>query len=56
MEKWKPWVISVKGGNMCFHRFCVEENAAFELSGVYFLPNPIGLKKFDEQVIDSAFK
>ena len=32
-----PWNISMKACNMCFNRFCVSENASFELSGVYFL-------------------
>ena len=36
-----PWYkedyeISSKGGNMCLNRFCVDEDAAFELSGVYY--------------------
>ena len=29
--------ISLKGGNMCMNRFCIEEDAAFELSGVHYL-------------------
>ena len=29
--------ISLKGGNMCLNRFCIDEDAAFESSGVYFL-------------------
>ena len=31
------WNISLKGGNMFLNRFCIDEDAAFELSGVYFL-------------------
>ena len=31
------WNISVKGGNMCLNRFCIEEDAAFELSKVHLL-------------------
>ena len=27
--------ISLKAGNMCLNRFCIEEDASFELSGVY---------------------
>ena len=27
--------VSMKGGNMCLNRFCIDEDAAFELSGVY---------------------
>ena len=29
--------ISLKAGNMCFNRFCIDEDAAFELSGVHYL-------------------
>ena len=29
--------IDLKGGNMCMNRFCVDEDAAFELSGVHYL-------------------
>ena len=29
--------ISSKGGNMCLNRFCIDEDAAFELSGVHYL-------------------
>ena len=28
-------VISLKAGNMCLNRFCIDESASFELSGVY---------------------
>ena len=34
--------ISLKGGNMCFNRFCIDEDAAFELSGVHYLEKPSG--------------
>ena len=27
----------LKAGNMIFNRFCIDEDAAFELSGVYYL-------------------
>ena len=30
-------VISLQGGNMCLNRFCIDEDAAFELSGVRYL-------------------
>ena len=30
------WNIDLKGGNMCFNRFCIDEDAAFELSGVHY--------------------
>ena len=29
--------ISLKGGNMCYNRFCIDEDAAFETSGVHYL-------------------
>ena len=29
--------ISIKGGNMCFNRFCIDEDARFQLSGVRYL-------------------
>ena len=31
------WSNSLKGGNMILNRFCIDEDAAFELSGVYSL-------------------
>ena len=31
--------ISEKGGNMILNRFCIDEDAAFELSGVNYLEN-----------------
>ena len=33
----KDWQTSFKGGRMCFNRFSINEDAAFELSGVYNL-------------------
>ena len=32
--------ISLKGGNMSLNRFCVDEDAAFELSGVHYSKKP----------------
>ena len=32
--------ISLKGGNMILNRFCIDEDAAFELSGVDSLEKP----------------
>ena len=29
--------VSPKTGNMCLNRFCVDEDASFELSGVHYL-------------------
>ena len=31
------WRTSLKGGNMILNRFCIDEDAAFELSGVNYL-------------------
>ena len=33
----EAWETPLKGGNMIFNRLCIDENAAFELSGVNFL-------------------
>ena len=40
----EAWDTSLKGGNMILNRFCIDEDAAFELSGVY------SLKKSSEDV------
>ena len=32
--------ISLKAGNMYLNRFCIDEDASFELSGVYDLEKP----------------
>ena len=29
-------LMSLKVGNMCLNRFCIDEDAAFELSGVHY--------------------
>ena len=29
--------VSVKAGNMILNRFCIDEDAAFELSGIHYL-------------------
>ena len=34
--------ISSKAGNMCLNRFCIDEDAAFELSGVYYFGKSSG--------------
>ena len=31
------WNISLKAGNMYLNRFCIDEDAAFESIGVYYL-------------------
>ena len=33
----KTFISSLKGANMCLNRFCIDEDAAFELSGVHYL-------------------
>ena len=43
-EKWK---ISLKAGNMCLNRFCIDEDAAFELSGVNYFKKSQGLNYLD---------
>ena len=43
-----PYHAGYKAGNMCLNRFTIDEDAAFELSGVYdlkFTSNKIDLKK-----------
>ena len=37
--------ISLKGGNMCLNRFCIDEEAAFELSEIRYL-NPTHPEEF----------
>ena len=44
MEPSEAWRTSMKAGNMCLNRFCIDESAAFELSGVNYL----GKFKWDE--------
>ena len=41
------WHINLNSGHMCLNRFCIDEDAAFELSGVYYLEK-LG-KSFDEK-------
>ena len=41
--------ISLKGGNMCLNRFCIDEDAAFELSEVCYLKKP-PRKYFDKKI------
>ena len=33
----EAWRTPLKGGNMILNRFCIDEDAAFELSGVNYL-------------------
>ena len=40
------WETHLKSGNMILNRFCIDEDAAFELSGVNYL-------KEDRRIIDT---
>ena len=42
--------MSLKGGNMCLNRFSIDEDAAFEISGVHYLKE----KSYDD--IDDELK
>ena len=33
----EPWDISSRGGKMALNRFCIDEEMAFESSGVFYL-------------------
>ena len=37
----------LKGGNMILNRFCIDEDAGFELSGVSYLPKSYTRMLFD---------
>ena len=39
----RAWDASAKGGRMIFNRFCIDEDAGFELSGVSRLKNSSSL-------------
>ena len=43
------WHIHLNAGFMIFNRFCIDEDAAFELSGVYYL-EPLYRKIFAKRV------
>ena len=36
-DYFQTYETSLKAGNMCLNRFCIDEDAAFEFSGVYYL-------------------
>ena len=42
--------VSLKGGNMCLNRFCIDEDAAFELSSIHYL------RKSSDEMINSGKK
>ena len=41
-EKKLLWDTSSNAGNMLLNRFCIDENAAFELSGIIYLDKKQG--------------
>ena len=45
----RAYRVSPMGGNMCLNRFCIDEDAAFELSGVNYFKNSQGLNYFIRQ-------
>ena len=44
------WDVSLKSGNMCLNRFCIVEDAAFELSGVHYLKEASYNILFDDEL------
>ena len=42
--------IDLKGGSMCLNRFSIDEDAAFEFSGVYYLKKSANEFKFEGEV------
>ena len=40
------WDVSAKGGRMILNRFCIDEDARFELSGVYRLKKKISYSSY----------
>ena len=45
-EKWK---IPYKAGNMCLNRFCIDEDACFELSGINYFQKAQGLSYLEDK-------
>ena len=48
----KPCDISWKAGNMCLNRFCIDEDAACELSGINYFQTAVSPVPID----DSSFR
>ena len=42
--------IDLKSGNMCSNRFSIDEEAAFEISGVHYLEETLDDNMFDDHV------
>ena len=47
----KAYDISQQAGNMCLNKFCIDEDAAFELSGVHDLQNPLSYETNDTKIL-----
>ena len=48
--------VSLKAGNLYLNRFCIDEAAAFELSGVHYLQKSSDFNSWDEREIESKSK
>ena len=46
----KDWITPLKGGNMILNRFCIDEDAVFELSGVKNLEKTSGDIEDEESI------
>ena len=46
-----PYEISYDGGNMALNRFCIDEDAAFELSGVHHYMTWSSGKEFSPETV-----
>ena len=44
----KAYEVSLKGGSMCLNRFSIDEDAAFELSGVHYLQKSSDTIKYSQ--------
>ena len=42
--------IDLKGGNMCLNRFSIDEDAAFELSGVHYMKEKSYNRTFSDEL------
>ena len=50
------WDISLKAGNMYLNRFCIDEDAAFESTGVYYLKRSAFAMRQNYHVLESDFE
>ena len=41
----------LKAGNMILNRFCIDEDAAFELSGVHYLKKPL-MARTNQEILE----